>query len=67
MTATERSLTTYEEIGRLIEEGITPRSLKTLIDGLPIEPDEKAALWLRAWSEAHRRALRRAVPGLYLG
>lgn len=67
MTTPLRSLTTLEEIERLIGEGATAQALKTLIEGLPIEPDQKAALWLHAWSETSRRARRHGVPGLYLG
>jgi hypothetical protein len=43
------------EIERLIDAGVDASALEPLIDSLAIEPDEKAALWLRAWCEGQRR------------
>jgi hypothetical protein len=62
-----RTLVTVDEIERLIAEGAGVDALENLIDSLPIEPDQKAALWLRAWSLSQRRPGRVPVPGLYLG
>jgi hypothetical protein len=56
-----------EEVRRLIGDGAGLDRLDELIEHLALDPDEKAALWLAAWSNAGRRDRSQPVPGLYLG
>jgi thymidylate synthase len=56
-----------EEVRRLIDEGAGVDRLETVIEHLELDPDERAALWLCAWSNSERRDSRQPVPGLYLG
>ena len=63
---------TLREIERLVATGATPASVGVLINGLELEPGQKAALWLHYWGESHRRRVARAsdpqpVPGLFWG
>jgi hypothetical protein len=65
---TVQRLRTLDEIDRLIDEGTAVESIATLIDQLPVDPQEKIALWLRAWSrDRQRRSAPERPPGVYLG
>jgi hypothetical protein len=65
---TVRRLRTLDEINRLIDEGTAVESIATLIDQLPVDPQEKTALWLRAWSRARQRPpAPERPPGVHLG
>jgi len=58
---------TLAEVERLIATGVSVDTAEPLIDRLPVDSEEKSALWLRAWCKESRQEERRAVPGLYLG
>ncbi len=49
-----------ERIDRLIGAGIGLHAVEKFIDGLALDPDEQAALWLLAWSELDHPACRRS-------
>jgi hypothetical protein len=65
---TVQPLRTLNEIERLIDEGAAMESIATLIHQLPVDPQEKTALWIRAWSRSRRRQpAGDHPPGVYLG
>lgn len=62
---------TVAEVERLIEAGASSASVELLINALSVEPGQKAALWVRFWSQSRRRedgtSERPRIPGLYWG
>jgi hypothetical protein len=59
------STMTLEQIERLIDEGAHVVAVEPLIDSLAIEPDEKSALWLRAWCQHERHHKPQPLAGAY--
>ena len=55
---------TLAEIERLVGAGAPPAAVQVLINGLPLEPGRKAALWLHFWGECRRRAAREGPPSI---
>lgn len=47
--------TLEELIGMLVSRGADFERVEEFIDGLPLDDDRRAALWLLAWSELPRR------------
>jgi hypothetical protein len=53
-----------EEVERMMSSGEPFAAVETMIDEAALAEDEKAALWLFAWSMRDRRAQRRETRGL---
>ena len=57
---------TGDDVRQLIEAGLPLERAEAMIERLQLDPEEKAALWLGAWSR-HSQEKRAPVPGLYHG
>jgi hypothetical protein len=53
-----------EEVERLMDAGDSFGAVETMIDEAELTEEEKAALWLFAWSMRDRRVQRRETRGL---
>jgi hypothetical protein len=57
---------TGDDVRGLIEAGLPLERAEAMIERLELDQEEKAALWLGAWSR-HNQEKRSAVPGVYHG
>ena len=60
----ENIVTHKEEVERLMSVGDSFGAVETMIDEAELTEEEKAALWLFAWSMRDRRVQRRETRGL---